>query len=80
MKNKAMEKAIFLVGSQSELAKKCGKSQSTICDWLNGKKRISPENVPSLVAAVDGLICAHEFRSDLPEIFPHPAPEQEAKP
>ncbi|PLL43450.1 transcriptional regulator, partial [Klebsiella pneumoniae] len=42
MKNPAVEKAISIAGSQKELAKRCGKAQSTICDWLNGKKRISP--------------------------------------
>lgn len=72
MKSEAMIKAIALVGTQSELAKKCGKSQSTICDWLHGRKRISPEHVPELVTAVQGRIAAYEFRPDLPMIFPHP--------
>ncbi|WP_287789110.1 MULTISPECIES: transcriptional regulator [Atlantibacter] len=72
MKNPAVEKAIALAGSQKELAKRCGKAQSTICDWLNGKKKISPIHVPDLVNAVDGQILAHEFRPDLPSIFPHP--------
>lgn len=75
MKNVAIDKAISLVGSQSALAKKCQKSQSTICDWLNGKKKISPEHVPALVKAVDGKILAYEFRPDLPDIFPHPETE-----
>ncbi|AYH32991.1 transcriptional regulator [Pectobacterium parmentieri] len=72
MKNNAIHKAIVLAGGQLELAKKCGKSQSTISDWLNGKKRISPENVQSLVDAVHGEILAYEFRPDLPSLFPHP--------
>lgn len=71
-KNSAVEKAIAIAGSQKELAKCCGKAQSTICDWLNGKKRISPVHVPELVKAVGGAIQAHEFRPDLPSIFPHP--------
>ena len=62
MKNPAVEKAIALAGSQKELAKRCGKAQSTI----------SPIHVPDLVNAVDGQILAHEFRPDLPSIFPHP--------
>lgn len=73
MKNLGMEKAIEIVGSQSELAKLCQKSQSTICDWLNGKKKISPEHVPTLVEAVSGKVKSHEFRPDLPTLFPHPA-------
>lgn len=72
MKNKAVEKAIEIAGSQQALAKRCGKAQSTICDWLNGKKRISPQHVPALVAAVDGKILSYEFRPDLPDLFPHP--------
>lgn len=75
MKNIAIGKAIAIVGSQSALAKKCHKSQSTICDWLNGKKKISPEHVPVLVKAVDGKILAYEFRPDLPDLFPHPSAE-----
>lgn len=73
MKNLGMEKAIALAGSQSELARLCMKSQSTICDWLNGKKKISPEHVPVLVMAVSGQVHPHEFRPDLPALFPHPA-------
>ncbi|KFC12665.1 hypothetical protein GTGU_00281 [Trabulsiella guamensis ATCC 49490] len=72
MKNPAVEKAISIAGSQKELAKRCGKAQSTICDWLNGKKRISPEHVPDLVNAVAGEIKDYEFRPDLPALFPHP--------
>lgn len=72
MKNPAVEKAILIAGSQAKLAKLCGKAQSTICDWLNCKKKISPVHVPDLVAAVDGKIKAHEFRPDLPSIFQPP--------
>lgn len=72
MKNLAVEKAIAIAGSQKELAKRCGKAQSTVCDWLNGKKQISPIHVHGLVNAVDGKVQAFEFRPDLPELFPHP--------
>ncbi|MBM6570507.1 YdaS family helix-turn-helix protein, partial [Escherichia coli] len=51
MKHKAIEKAIEILGSQQALAKRCGKAQSTVCDWLNCKNKISPEFVPLLVAA-----------------------------
>ncbi|EHL4999437.1 helix-turn-helix domain-containing protein [Escherichia coli] len=76
MKHKAIEKAIEILGSQQALAKRCGKAQSTVCDWLNCKNKISPEFVPLLVAAVDGKIQAYEFRPDLPELFPHPSLER----
>lgn len=80
MKNIAVAKAIAIAGNQIELAKKCGKSQSTICDWLNGKKKISPEHVPALVKAVGGEILAYEFRPDLPDVFPKPSNHQPADP
>lgn len=76
MKNAGIEKAIAIAGSQGKLAKRCGRAQSTICDWLNCKKRISPEFVPALVAAVEGQVGAHEFRPDLPSIFPPPEVQQ----
>lgn len=70
MKNEGIEKAIMIVGSQRALAKACGRAQSTISDWLNGNKSISPEFVPSLVDATDGKVKSFEFRPDLPEVFP----------
>ncbi|EED0071129.1 helix-turn-helix domain-containing protein [Escherichia coli] len=73
MKNEGIAKAVDIAGSQIALARRCGRAQSTICDWLNGKKKISPEFVPSLVKAVDGKVQAYEFRPDLPELFPHPS-------
>lgn len=72
MKNPAVEKAIKIAGSQKALAQRCGKAQSTICDWLNGKKKISPEHVHDLVEAVNGEVQGFEFRPDLPNLFPHP--------
>lgn len=73
MRNSAVEKAIEIAGgSQIALAKRCGRAQSTICDWLNGKKKISPEYVQLLVDATGGEVKAYEFRPDLPHLFPHP--------
>ncbi|BCZ39806.1 TPA: helix-turn-helix domain-containing protein [Serratia marcescens] len=72
MKNAAVEKAIEIAGSQMALARLCGKAQSTICDWLNGKKRIKPEHVHALVIATGGKVQPYEFRPDLPHLFPHP--------
>lgn len=72
MKNEGVVKAIALLGNQALLAKKCEKSQSTISDWLNGRKKIKPEHVVILMAVTDGKIPAYEFRPDLPLLFPHP--------
>lgn len=72
MKNVGLEKAISLLGTQKILAQKCGKAQSTICDWLHGRKRVSAEIVPLIVRATEGKVLAYEIRPDLPDLFPHP--------
>ncbi|MDE1489029.1 helix-turn-helix domain-containing protein [Xenorhabdus bovienii] len=73
MTNTAIEKAIKLWGSQKRFAEHIGKAQSTVSDWLTGKKRISPENVVIIVEATNGAVQAHELRPDLPKVFPPPA-------
>ncbi|OTA14205.1 transcriptional regulator [Xenorhabdus vietnamensis] len=70
MINTAIEKAIKLWGSQKRFAEHIGKAQSTVSDWLTGKKRISPENVVIIVEATNGAVQAHELRPDLPKVFP----------
>ncbi|MCP9270452.1 helix-turn-helix domain-containing protein [Xenorhabdus sp. XENO-1] len=72
MINTAIEKAIKLWGSQKRFAEHIGKAQSTVSDWLTGKKRISPENVVIIVEATNGAVQAHELRPDLPKVFPPP--------
>ncbi|PHI31187.1 transcriptional regulator [Budvicia aquatica] len=72
MKNNAIDKAIRIAGGQKALGEKVGRAQSTICDWLNNKKRIAPEVVPNLVLVTGGEVQAYEFRPDLPHLFPHP--------
>ncbi|WP_038203568.1 transcriptional regulator [Xenorhabdus bovienii] len=72
MINTSIEKAIKLWGSQKRFAEHIGKAQSTVSDWLTGKKRISPENVVIIVEATNGAVQAHELRPDLPKVFPPP--------
>ncbi|MDC9622113.1 helix-turn-helix domain-containing protein [Xenorhabdus sp. XENO-7] len=72
MINTPIEKAIKLWGSQKRFAEHIGKAQSTVSDWLTGKKRISPENVVIIVEATNGAVQAHELRPDLPKVFPPP--------
>lgn len=71
MKNKYIEKAISIVGSQQLLAKKCRRAQPTICDWLYGKSKVPVECVLRIVSATAGTVKAHEIRPDLPDLFPH---------
>ncbi|HEM8141405.1 MULTISPECIES: transcriptional regulator [Providencia] len=72
MKNKHIEKAISLIGSQQLLAKKCGRAQPTVCDWLHGKSKVPVECVLRIVSATGNKVKAHEIRPDLPDLFPHP--------
>jgi DNA-binding transcriptional regulator YdaS (Cro superfamily) len=72
MVNKAINKAISLLGSQKKLAECVGVSQPNVWCWLHNKKRVSPENVNAIVLATEGEVKAHEIRPDLPQLFPHP--------
>ncbi|HHL2713169.1 TPA: transcriptional regulator [Yersinia enterocolitica] len=73
MINEGIAKAVDAVGSQGALAGKIGRAQSTVSDWLNGNKKVSPEIVPVIVRIAEGAVLPHEIRPDLPELFPHPA-------
>lgn len=72
MINDAISRAIEVVGSQKKLAERIGVSQPNVFYWLHGKKKVSPERVPSIVEATNGLVLAYEIRPDLPHLFPHP--------
>ncbi|WP_334223595.1 transcriptional regulator [Photorhabdus bodei] len=72
MINHTIEKAIKALGTQKKFAEKIGRSQSTVSDWLNGKKKVSPESVPSIVEITKGVVQPHELRPDLPKVFPPP--------
>ncbi|WON77552.1 transcriptional regulator [Serratia sp. UGAL515B_01] len=69
MKHHLVEKAIAIVGSQAALVKAVGKAQSTVSDWLNGKKQISVEGALLLSKATDGKIHPSEFRPDKASLF-----------
>lgn len=70
MKNEIIDKAINSIGTtQLGFAKLIGVSQSTVSDWLNNKKKVSPRLVPSIVNLTNGAVKAHEIRPDLPELF-----------
>lgn len=63
-------------GSQSKFAIAIGTSQQNISNWLRKGKPLPVEYVPRAVE-VSG-IPAHEWRPDLPGIFPPPASANEA--
>lgn len=59
-RNNAIKKAIDIVGTQSELARRTGVGQSTISKWLAGAE-IRSRYITSIVTATDGKVTAYEL-------------------
>lgn len=53
------------IGTQTEVAKKIGRSQGYVSRMVSGDKRIPAELVKALVAATGGHCTAAELRPDL---------------
>ncbi|HEF7268403.1 TPA: helix-turn-helix domain-containing protein [Yersinia enterocolitica] len=70
--NQIIKTAIAIVGTQKELARACGVSQSAVQKWLHNKAKVAPENVGALVKATGGVIEDYQIRPDLPHLFKHP--------
>ncbi|ABR74578.1 transcriptional regulator [Actinobacillus succinogenes] len=64
MKNKVIEKAISICGSQASLSQKCGVSQVSVSFWLNGGG-ISAKYIPLIAKATDGKIGEIEILKSL---------------
>ncbi|HFI1947650.1 TPA: transcriptional regulator [Yersinia enterocolitica] len=62
--NQVIERAIDIVGSQSELAKRVGVGQSTISKWLSGAE-ISSRYISALEVATNGKISTAEILDSL---------------
>ena len=65
MSQTPLERAIKLVGSQAELARRIGKKQAHIWNWLNRDSRIPAEVVAAIESATDGAVTRHDLRPDL---------------
>lgn len=70
--NYGIKNAISIFGSQKAFSQRIGCAQSTVSDWLNCQKKVSPEYVPIIVRLTEGAVNAHQLRPDLPDLFPHP--------
>ncbi|OCG15027.1 hypothetical protein A9G28_09390 [Gilliamella sp. Fer1-1] len=70
MKNKAIEKAILLTGSQKKLADACGKTQTSVWKWLHGLSEISLENALLIEKVTNGAVTACDIKPDISKIFP----------
>lgn len=65
MELKALEKAIELAGSQAELARRLGKKQAHIWNWLHRDKRVPADMAISIEHAVGGQVTRQALRPDL---------------
>ncbi|HHE3465270.1 helix-turn-helix domain-containing protein [Pasteurella multocida] len=64
MKNKTIEKAISICGSQLRLAQECGVSQVSVSFWLNGGG-IGAKYIPLIAKATNGKISEIEILKSL---------------
>lgn len=62
-KNRALTKAIELVGSQSILARLCKVSQQTVYYWLTHK--VPPHRVLTIEKVTKGEVTRYELRPDV---------------
>ncbi|HHR6017817.1 TPA: transcriptional regulator [Providencia alcalifaciens] len=69
MRNKLIDKAIGMVGSQQKLAEICNVKQPSVWDWLHGKKKPSAISAKRIELATNGTIKANQLRPDLHELF-----------
>lgn len=65
MNTSAFEKAIDLVGSQSEMARRLGKKQGHVWKWR--RDGVPAEYVIRVETATNGAVSRHELR---PDIYP----------
>lgn len=68
MKNKAVQRAISIVGSQQKLAEACSATQPTVWRWLHGGG-IGNRYITKIVLATNGQVKAHELAPELAEIL-----------
>ncbi|SEQ77320.1 YdaS family helix-turn-helix protein [Basfia succiniciproducens] len=64
MKNKVIEKAISICGSQARLSQECGVSQVSVSFWLNGGG-ISAKYIPLITRATNGKVSEIEILNSL---------------
>ena len=65
MSQTPLEKAVEIAGSQAELARRIGKKQAHVWNWLNRDKEVPAESVLSIEAATAGKVTRHDLRPDI---------------
>lgn len=71
MDNKALSKAIEIVGSQAELARRVGGTvkQAHVWNWLHRERIVPADCVLAVAGATEWRVTPHQLRAD---IYPHP--------
>ncbi|EKN4773914.1 helix-turn-helix domain-containing protein [Yersinia ruckeri] len=67
-----IDKAVYIAGGQTALAKQIGVTQGAVWKWVRGLKNVSPVHAVAISQAVGGQVKPFELRPDLPTVFPHP--------
>jgi DNA-binding transcriptional regulator YdaS (Cro superfamily) len=60
MSNNPVQKLINIVGSQTELARRCHIKQQSVYRWLK-KGKVPADRVPDAIKACDGMMSAEEL-------------------
>lgn len=61
----ALQRAVEIAGSQAELARRIGKKQAHIWNWIHRDKQVPAEAVISIEGATEGAVTRTELRPDL---------------
>lgn len=61
----ALKRAIALVGSQSELARRIGKKQAHVWNWLHRDNCVAADSVIAIESATEGKVTRHDLRPDV---------------
>jgi DNA-binding transcriptional regulator YdaS (Cro superfamily) len=69
MSTAALQQAIDLAGSQTELARMIKKRQSNIASWLHRDKKVPAEAVIPIAEALNYEVTPHQLR---PDVYPDP--------
>lgn len=68
MRNKAIEKAIIIAGSQGRLAQQCGVSQPTVHRWLKGGGMLI-KNLIAVTTATSGKIKPQDLDPEVEKLL-----------
>ena len=60
-----LEMAVRIVGSQAELARRCGTSQPRIWQCLNRNRSVPADLVLPIERSTEGAVTRHQLRPDL---------------